>query len=517
MLIRKKPNRPHALGEPLLHENHKRPVTRREMMAAGLLSGPAMVYAPAWLSALLQPGRANAALSSDVQTAATACGLVSASGNAKHIPVIVFDLAGGANLLGSEALIGVQGGQQNFLSTAGYGKLGVPGSMVPTSSTFISSALGLLWHSDGAILRGIQSVAAAGTQAGVNGMVFAAQSQNDTGNNPHNPMYALAKVLDSKNTSMLKGSLLTLIGTQSTVSGGNSVAPTMYIDPALQPTKIAQPSDATSVDPVQVAIMESQLRISGGTSTATNPVLANTTLIAGGDATLKKNIQCAYTSSVFSVDSFSVNVLDPTTDTNITNGIFTAAQMKSDNDIMKTATVMKLVVSGLAGAGTISLGGFDYHDSTRATGEQRNFKAGQMIGAVLEYAARLKTPVMVYVFSDGSLSASSMVDNSTNGRGKLAWQGDNQSTAGTFMLVYSPNGRAALRNGAAGQQIGYFSPDGAVVNTSAPSANAVPQLVEAVVLNYMGLLGLDSQFTTLFPKQGLGANLAPLTCFAPIV
>jgi hypothetical protein len=191
--------------------------------------------------------------------------------------------------------------------------------------------------------------------------------------------------------------------------------------------------------------------------------------------------------------------------------------MKSDNDIMKTATVMKLVVSGLAGAGTISLGGFDYHDSTRATGEQRNFKAGQMIGAVLEYAARLKTPVMVYVFSDGSLSASSMVDNSTNGRGKLAWQGDNQSTAGTFMLVYSPNGRAALRNGAAGQQIGYFSPDGAVVNTSAPSANAVPQLVEAVVLNYMGLLGLDSQFTTLFPKQGLGANLAPLTCFAPIV
>ena len=42
---------------------------------------------------------------------------------------------------------------------------------------------------------------------------------------------------------------------------------------------------------------------------------------------------------------------------------------------------MKMVVNGFAGAGTITLGGYDYHDSTRATGETRNFKAGQMIGA----------------------------------------------------------------------------------------------------------------------------------------
>src|SRR2546427_3633643 len=89
-------------------------------------------------------------------------------------------------------------------------------------------------------------------------------------------------------------------------------------------------------------------------------------------------------------------------------------------------------LSGYAGAGTITLGGYDYHDSTRATGESRNFKAGQMIGAVLEYAQRVGAPVMIYVFSDGSLSSSSMVDSSTAGRGKLAWQGDNSSTASTF-------------------------------------------------------------------------------------
>ena len=57
-----------------------------------------------------------------------------------------------------------------------------------------------------------------------------------------------------------------------------------------------------------------------------------------------------------------------------------------------TASVMKLVINGYAGAGTIALGGFDYHDGTRATGETRNFQAGQMIGAVLEYAQRTASP-----------------------------------------------------------------------------------------------------------------------------
>jgi hypothetical protein len=180
---------------------------------------------------------------------------------------------------------------------------------------------------------------------------------------------------------------------------------------------------------------------------------------------------------------------------------------------------MKLVLNGFAGAGTITLGGYDYHDGTRATGEMRNFKAGQMIGAVLEYAQRLKTPVMIYVFSDGSLTSTGMVDNSAGGRGKLGWQGDNASVASTFFLVYSPAGRPPLRNGAAGQQIGYFSADGSVVSTSSPAANAVNQLVDVVILNYMGLIGMDGQFPTLFPMQSLGSAsaLAGLTAFNRIV
>jgi hypothetical protein len=550
--IRKKPARPHALGEPLLHENHPRPVTRRELLGAGLATAPAMVIAPAWLGALLKSGKANAGsgsslLDTDIQAllASNQCNVPTA---ASGIPFICFDLAGGANLVGSEAIVGQQGGQTNFLSTAGFGKLGIPGNMVPTSSTFISSTLGLLWHSDGAILRGIMTKATTpATTAGTNGTVICAMSQNDTQSNPHNPMYGIA-MAPNKQGQTPKGMLLTLIGTESSVSGGNSMAPMQLINPALQPTTIDRPSDdaglvntnGATVDPVALAVLESQARISSGTglydstnttATAENAFTGVLTAPSGGtagvqfysdpvaDAALKNNIRCAYVKSANSTAAFGASPLDPTKDPLITGGanpIFTATDFQ-DSDIAATASVMKLVIGGYAAAGTISMGGFDYHDSTRATGETRNFKAGQMIGAVLEYAQRVGTPIMIYVFSDGSLSATSMIDTSAAGRDKLGWQGDNSAVASTFFLVYSPNGRPQLRNGAASQQIGYFTADGSVVTTSSPAANNVYQLVQTVILNYMGLMGTDGQFATAFPMNTLGQAAAGLAAFQPIV
>src|SRR5260370_42119474 len=105
MLIRKKPPRSHALGEPLRHENHPLPVTRRDFVAAGFVSGPAMVIGPAWLGGLLEGSGANAALSPDMQAplAPTQRNVPTASGRP---PFILFHLAGGGNLGGSERLVG---------------------------------------------------------------------------------------------------------------------------------------------------------------------------------------------------------------------------------------------------------------------------------------------------------------------------------------------------------------------------------------------------------------------------
>jgi hypothetical protein len=380
------------------------------------------------------------------------------------------------------------------------------------------------------------------TAAGTNGAVICGMSQNDTGQNPHNPMYGIAM-------TGARGKLLNLVGNQSSVSGGNSAAPPYMINPLFQPTTIAVPADDVGLvstggapaDPVSIAVAESQARISGGgtpyngqssNGTEFTGVLAppngspGMSLYAGGgsqDAALKSQVRCAYVQSAYTADAFGdPSSLDPTKDPLITGGaspIFTATDF-SDGDIKKTASVMKLVCNGFAAAGTITIGGCDYHTGDRSTGETKNFKVGQMIGAVLEYAQRLGKPVIVYVFSDGSLSSSSMVDNSVAGRGKLAWQGDNQSVSSTFFLVYSPKGRPTPINGAASQQIGYFTADGSVDATSSPAANSVTQIPEVMILNYMSMAGKPAgQFSSVFPMQGLGsaATQAALTAFGPIV
>jgi hypothetical protein len=185
---------------------------------------------------------------------------------------------------------------------------------------------------------------------------------------------------------------------------------------------------------------------------------------------------------------------------------------------------MKMVISGYAGAGTITMGGYDYHGQGRATGEVRDLRAGRCMGACLEYAARRGLPLMLYVFSDGSLSASGQVDNTADGRGKFMWTSDNQSTAASFFLVYNPRGRPQLLDTGPGgaarhQQIGYFSPDASVARASSPAANNVNLLVEAVVLNYMALHGEQGQFVQKFPRHGLGSAALQdsLIAFNPIV
>lgn len=185
---------------------------------------------------------------------------------------------------------------------------------------------------------------------------------------------------------------------------------------------------------------------------------------------------------------------------------------------------MKLVMNGFAGAGTITMGGYDYHTGNRSTGEARDLRAGRCMGAVLEYAARLNTPVMMYVVSDGSVFSNGMIDDSEGGRGKGVWTGDNSSTAASFFLVYNPNGTPNLigatpEEQAVSQQIGYMRRDGAVETSATPAANNVNLLVETVILNYLALHGEQGRMRELFPQTGLGnaALMDSLTAFEPIV
>ena len=527
--FKKRPKQAASADAPLYHLDHSRPMSRREFIAQGFCTGAATVMGGSVMSLFANPKMAHATLSADLEALKATCGI--ASQGAGKIPFIVFDLAGGANIAGSNVLVGGRGGQLDFLSTAGYSRQGLPGDMVPSIanpdtglSDFVNNELGLAFHSDSAFLHGILDKVSVTNRANINGAVIPARSENDTGNNPHNPMYGI-------NRAGADGSLLTLIGSRNSDSGGNSMAPAAMIDTAVRPTKIDRPSDVTGLvdtgDLVgllsqqdSVAVMESIQRIS-------DMKLNNVNTQITADEVVKDMVRCGYVKSADITDRFGdPSTLDPALDPVIvgSDGIFSEEEFSGDGEFRKTASVMKLVINGFAGAGTITMGGYDYHDGSRATGEVRDRRAGRCMGACLEYAARVGMPLMMYVCSDGSVFSNGMVDDSENGRGKGVWTGDNSSTSASFFLVYNPGGAPQLIGAtpemqAQHQQLGFMRSDGSVETASTPAANNVNLLVETIILNYLALHGEQGQFASMFPSHGLGnsALIDSLTAFEPIV
>jgi hypothetical protein len=531
--------------EPLRHPDHQRPVTRRDFIRQGFMTGAAMVTTGSVFSLFANPRAAYADVSADLDALATDinCQLGGVGAADLKVPFICFDLAGGANLAGSNVLVGQGLEQSDFLSTAGYSKLGLPGDMIPglddtnftllnpSNGLFINDELGLLFHADSSMLSGIREKAGlARTQGGIDGAVIPARSDNDTGNNPHNPMYGIA-------AAGAKGGVVTLIGSRSSDSGGNSMAPASQINPEIRPTKVDRPSDVTGMvdvgdltailsDPADVtAVMESMARIS-------HKKMSLGTIDTGvtRNDVIKDLVRCGYLKAADIADRFAgvdVNPDDRADTQGVIVGpgrIFTEQEFDGDGEFRKTASVMKMVIDGHAGAGCITMGGYDYHTGDRSTGELRDLRAGRCIGACLAYAAIRNVPLMIYVFSDGSVFSNGTMDGSADGRGKGVWTGDNSSTACSYYLAYNPNGTVNKFNSGvlnnSHRQIGRFTSDASVMTSSSPAANNVNLLVNTVVLNYMALNGdvtpgNTGAFTSLFPNHGL-TNLESLIAYGSI-
>ncbi len=498
---------------PLHFSDHPRPVTRRQFIRQGLLSGGAMVTGPALLSLFMHPEEAQALISDDpTLTGPAGADCTLAGGPSAMVPFICFDLAGGANLAASNVLVGQKSnvdGQMAFLNATGYSRMGLPANRLPDSTlTFVDSTLGLKFHSQSALLAGIKSKFTNPNSGFIDGAVIPARSDNDTGNNPHNPLYGIAAM-------GMTGQVSTLIGSQNSDSGGNSLAPTLFMNPSARPTKVSQPSDVTGLVDTgnltavmsqadAVSVMETAARISIDKTSSIKPYPNSVTDFAAKNKALQEMVNCGYVKAASIAETFGdITQINPSTDQFIvggTNSIFTTAEYNGDAEFRKTASVMKMVVSNFAGAGCITMGGYDYHTGDRTTGDARDLRAGKCIGACLQYAALKGSKLMIYVYSDGSVFSDGSLDMNavTNGGvtvpgGKGVWTGDSSTTACSFFLVYDPltkSTKITPAKGAADQshhQIGGFTAAGAVDTSSTPGAGNVNQLVQMVWLNYMAL------------------------------
>ena len=479
--------------QPYRYESHKKAVTRRDMLSQGFLGTMGYMAGPSLLGLIWERN---------------AFGLTCADpAGAVAMPAfIVLDLAGGANIAGNNVIVGKNNDQAAFI--ASYANLGIPDAISPKANAAkIDSTMGLLWHSDSAMLAGIKSKALAATLANTEGAVFAAISGDDTSNNVHNPTHWVAK-------AGLKGKYTSLVGVRASDSGGNSAVPAASYNPATRPSVITKGSDALGLlKPGKLATLLSDADVKKIVSATRSMSASRLAMFQEKDmsAQIRDLIQCGYLKGeeMLAAGASEQTAIDPAQDA-IMTGIFTGFANATDQ--ATSVSIAKLVLDGYAGAGTISKGGFDYHGQGRAVSDARDREAGVIIGSLLQAAAAKNKDLMIYVFTDGGVTAAGAPDATT---GKGVYNSDAGQTSSSFVIVHKAGAKPALRR-ANSRQVGSFTDAGGVDARFNLISNSVENLSKAVVANYMALLGNESKLATVVGDNPFGADLEKYLVFSKL-
>lgn len=463
--------------------------TRRDFLAQGLLTG---------VGSLVLPFAANAADGCDLTLTAT---------DNPMIPVIVIDLAGGGNIAGSNVIVGKTGGQTDFLDD--YTTLGLDSTRHPSLAGMVNRELGIAFHRDSGMLAGIKATTTAATRNNMDGILFCAVSSDDTDNNPHNPMYWFHK-------AGARGAVTQLVGNVNSLSGARSQAPSVSVDVSIRPSRVSTPNDVTNMIGIGTRAEsfmgldlnnESRGRMLMQAIDSLSQAHIKSISRRKMSDKIKDIVLCNSAKTQGVLSKYTTNEVNPSMDTNITANF----NVVNGGDQRTAGTVTKMVLDGLAATGTITMGGYDYHTGNRTVGDQKDREVGEIIGRIMQTAAMKNTPVVVYVYTDGGVSARNEADN--NAQGKLVWAGDSSQRSASLMMVYNPTGRPTPR--IAGRQVGAYKNGGSVDTNASPISNSVVNLAKAVVLNYMALHGKEGEFENVVDSNPF-SSLDPYIIFSRI-
>lgn len=403
---------------------------------------------------------------------------------------IAVDLAGGASIAGNNVMVYDAGGK---LLTS-YTGLGLPPDLHPDNKA-VNTDLGLAMHADSPMLAGIKEVIDNEISAKVNGCVICTQSADDTSSNE----LATAQGIFLAGGN---GLILPLIGMRNSIpsgSGGNSVTPFIT---GVAPTQITSIEDARQILAAGdiwtgSPRMEKVLATIEKLSFAQLQKFAELSLPEQTHTMLK----CGYTEATRLLKR-GEDEADPTKDPAL-------ASMPSLNQQNPAAVAIAyLVLKGMAGSGTITLSGYDYHDLTATNGDQKDMDAGRVIGTLLRMAAMLRKKLMIHVYTDGGVYANTDAQ-AVRGVEKFAWQGDAEARSAAFVLVYDPD--AADRPELNFQQMGAYKSDaGGTVDLSPAKHASISQnpkaQAEMMIANWLAWQGRQGEFSGLIPGGAVGRS-----------
>jgi hypothetical protein len=471
---------------------HGKPVSRRDFLSTGIIPFAAYAVGPS-ISSLLIPERAFGA-------DAGSCS--SGTSGPQMIPFITLNLSGGPSLASQLAVKDLNGNNLKSYTKIGlgagpgvsfnvdkeFGNVEFAGTAIGGTTTGLVSKF-LTGMRDPLAANGPKNPALAKTA-----FVSAAVALNDdTGGNQLDVSGLVIKM-------GLSGSKLPNLGRLDT-STGIGQQPTVTPPPA--PFVVGSVTDLTnalgyagSLAALSIKQKTSLAKVIGNLSSSQIQRISQT----NGASVTAQLAECAGLRNIDLVSSGGGDVnpyVVPGTGASLA-GIWGVAVNNLNN---QDAVFGAMVYNGIVGnASTINLnlGGYDYHDSTRTTGNARDLAAGQVVGKILQTAALLGKPVFIYVCADGATVSGELVTADS------VWVSDRGIAGMQYMLAYDPKGRPDT----SGSQIGGFNA-GQAADGSFPTGADGGLSAQAVFSNYAALNGQTAflQANRIASDDGLRAKV----------
>lgn len=518
--------------KPFIHESHKRPRTRREFMAYGFYGASSTIILPSFASMVMGQSEAYAET--------VACELPQFSAG---VPYLCIDVGGGMNIAGANVMVGMSAGgefQEDYgSSSSDYVRLGIVPAEAPSvnPATKVESKYGLKFHRASGILAGLNQILdgenmpnGRAVSDGIDGLIFCTRTADDTATNQLNSIYMA-------NKAGAQGELVQLVGNNATDTGARSAAPGGEVNLNIRPSNVARHSDAEGLLSLGSTLSGSDFLNSSDGNAGKERIQKFMNRISkmskskiadlskkNSMGQIKDVLKCSSESAKQLFGQYSAEALNPDNDADVTS-VFSGADEK-------IASVAKLVLDSIAGAGSITIGGGDYHGGTAVNTHAKDMEVGRAIGKSILLARRKEKNLVIHLYTDGGVSGdaggvSEPVETLGVGNGniveKVKWAGDSGTRSSAVLLVYKHNHNPSTqtsivrqKNGTGRRQVGNFVKNGGV-NLNTIIGNNTENLWKAIMINYLAAQGKEGEFENIFGRGSLPTGYESLIRLNKIV
>ncbi len=433
-------------------KDHGKPVTRRDMLASGVIPFAASFAMPSWMQIFANAGVAQA------QDAL--CAKVGST-----LPAFMQFKANGGFAAGMNFVANAAGGQM-VKDFSKYG--GGTDANLPIVTEFGNNAQ---FYAASGFLTGLRAAALPATLKKAIFLGVPCRIGDDSGTQKLGLAGAVTK-------AGLVGSILPTLGTESTITG-LSAEPAMNrgSEPPLRVSRQQDLAGSLGVTGILANLSDEQKKrlfttIQGVTKAQTEALKG-----LNGAQTLSRLIQCANISNsdliVKGTNNLNISPLGNTAYQTLW-GINGNTNQAAQNFVF--ASLVWNALNGNAGAVSLSMGGYDYHDGSRTTGDQRDTALGLMVGRALQSLALLQKAGFIVVCTDGAVSSA------VSGAPNAPWTSDGGGTSCIYAIYYDPVRTVST----GGFQIGQMTSKGVADESFVTGGN--PELAAgAVLLNYLSV------------------------------